>query len=91
MNGQGSQDLQPIISFLKWMDGASDDEFAAHLADHVDVESFARYVATQNLLVHSDDMAGPGRNYYLWYDLGTKKLTVVSRDLNLVELHCRTP
>jgi len=83
VNGQGSQDLQPIISFLKWMDGASDDEFAAHLADHVDVESFARYVATQNLLVNSDDMAGPGRNYYLWYDLGSKKLTVVSWDLNL--------
>lgn len=83
VNGQGSQDLQPIISFLKWMDGASDDEFAAHLSDHVDVESFARYVATQNLLVNSDDMAGPGRNYYLWYDLGTKKLTVVSWDLNL--------
>ncbi len=72
VNGQGSQDLQPIISFLKWMDGASDDEFAAHLSDHVDVESFARYVATQNLLVNSDDMAGPGRNYYLWYDLGTR-------------------
>ncbi|WP_420167047.1 CotH kinase family protein [Rhodococcus parequi] len=83
VNGQGSQDLQPIISFLKWMDGASDDEFAAHLGDHVDVESFARYVATQNLLVNSDDMAGPGRNYYLWYDLGSKKLTVVSWDLNL--------
>lgn len=83
VNGQGSQDLQPIISFLKWMDGASDDEFAAHLADHVDVESFARYVATQNLLVNSDDMAGPGRNFYLWYDLDSKKLSVVSWDLNL--------
>lgn len=83
VNGEGSQDLQPIIGFLKWMDEASDDELAAHLADHVDVESFARYVATQNLLVNGDDMAGPGRNYYLWYDLESKRLTVVSWDLNL--------
>lgn len=28
-------------------------------------------------------MSGPGQNYYLWYDLGSKKLTVVSWDLNL--------
>ena len=83
INAEGSQDLQPIISLLKWLDGASDEQFDAELADRVDVESFARYVATQNLLVNSDDMAGPGKNYYLWYDLGTKKISVVSWDLNL--------
>lgn len=83
VNAEGSQDLQPIITFLKWLDGASDEQFDAELADRVDVDSFARYVATQNLLVNSDDMAGPGKNYYLWYDLGTKKISVVSWDLNL--------
>jgi spore coat protein CotH len=83
INAEGSQDLQPIITLLKWLDGASDEQFDAELADRVDVESFARYVATQNLLVNSDDMAGPGKNYYLWYDLGTKKISVVSWDLNL--------
>ena len=44
---------------------------------------FARYTATMNLLVNGDDMAGPGQNYYLWYDLGTKKISVISWDLNL--------
>ncbi|BAH52134.1 CotH kinase family protein [Rhodococcus opacus] len=83
INAEGSQDLQPIITFLKWLDGASDEQFDAELADRVDVASFARYVATQNLLVNSDDMAGPGKNYYLWYDLGTKRISVVSWDLNL--------
>ncbi|RVW08614.1 spore coat protein CotH [Prescottella agglutinans] len=83
INAVGSGNLQPIISFLKWLDLADDTQFAQELDQWVDVESFARYVATQNLLVNSDDMAGPGQNYYLWYDLDTKKISVVSWDLNL--------
>ncbi|WP_320066412.1 CotH kinase family protein [Micromonospora sp. RTGN7] len=80
---QGSQDLQPVINLIRWVNTASDEEFAAQLADRVDVESFARYVALQNLLLNFDDMAGPGKNYYLWYDLGTKKFSVISWDHNL--------
>ena len=83
INGDGNGDIQPIINLLKWLDTASDEEFAEHLSDYVDVESFARYVATQNLLVNSDDMAGPGSNYYLWYDYDTGLISVVSWDLNL--------
>ncbi|QCQ94062.1 spore coat protein CotH [Rhodococcus sp. SGAir0479] len=83
INNVESGNLQPIINFLRWLDAADDTEFAEELDRWVDVESFARYVATQNLLVNSDDMAGPGQNYYLWYDLDTEKISVVSWDLNL--------
>ncbi|QNJ92510.1 CotH kinase family protein [Mycolicibacterium fluoranthenivorans] len=83
INAADSGNLQPLINFLRWLDGADDAEFDAHLSDWVDVESFARYLATQNLLVNADDMGGPGQNYYLWYDLHTEKLSVVSWDLNL--------
>ena len=76
------QDLQPLIDLLRWTTRASDAEFAAKLEDHVDVKSFARYVALQNLLLNFDDMAGPGQNYYLWYDLETRRFTVVTWDLN---------
>lgn len=74
---------QPIVDLLTWMDSADDTEFDAHLEDYVDVDSFAKYLATQNLLVNSDDMAGPGKNYYLWYDNETKKVSVVSWDLDM--------
>jgi len=47
------------------------------------VESFARYTATMNLPVNRDGMAGSGRNYYLWYGPGTKKISVISWDLSL--------
>ncbi|MFG2587109.1 CotH kinase family protein [Streptomyces sp. NPDC048438] len=83
LNKVGSQDLSPVMKFIKWVDEASDEEFAADLDKHVDVESFAKYVATQNLLMNFDDMAGPGKNYLLWYDLDTKKFSVLGWDYNL--------
>ncbi|GFJ94904.1 CotH kinase family protein [Phytohabitans rumicis] len=83
INLKGSQDLQPVIDLIRWVEGASDQEFAAGLADRVDVPSLARYVALQNLLLNFDDMSGPGKNYYLYYNLDTKKFTVLTWDLNL--------
>ncbi len=83
VNNKGSHDLAPVIDLVKWVNEASDADFDAHLADHVDVDSFAEYVALQNLLLNFDDMAGPGKNYYLWYDLDTKKFKVISWDHNL--------
>ncbi|MFE4196716.1 CotH kinase family protein [Paenarthrobacter sp. NPDC056912] len=83
LNAKDTEDLQPIVDFLKWLSEASDEEFDAGLGDRVDVDSFARYAATMNLLVNGDDMAGPGQNYYLWYDLETQKISIVSWDLNL--------
>lgn len=83
VNAEDTANLQPVVDFLKWLSEASDEEFDAELADWVDVESFARYAATMNLLVNGDDMAGPGQNYYLWYSLETKKISVISWDLNL--------
>lgn len=83
VNAQGDGTMQPIIDLLRWVDLATDEEFAAELDQWIDVESFAEYVATQNLLSNFDDMSGPGQNYYLWYDLEAEKFTVVSWDLNM--------
>lgn len=83
INAVDDGNLQPIINFLAWLEGADQTEFDAHLADWVDTESLARYLATQNLLGNGDDMGGPGQNYYLWYDLSAKKISVISWDLNL--------
>ncbi|UPK75746.1 CotH kinase family protein [Nocardioidaceae bacterium SCSIO 66511] len=79
----GTQDLGPVIKLLKWLDTANDEEFDRDLDEYVDVESLAQYTASQNLLLNFDDIAGPGRNGYLWYDLDTKKFSIVSWDLNL--------
>nr|WP_090344587.1 CotH kinase family protein [Mycolicibacterium malmesburyense]CRL76196.1 CotH protein [Mycolicibacterium malmesburyense] len=83
INATDDGNLQPIINFVKWIDGADQQEFDTHLSDWVDTAALAEYLATQNLLGNADDMGGPGQNYYLWYDLDTEKFTVVSWDLNL--------
>lgn len=83
LNKTKSQDLVPIIKFLKWMDDADDATFESGLGTWVDVDALAKYTATMNLIVNTDDMAGPGNNYYLSYDTTTKKITIVSWDLNL--------
>lgn len=79
----GDTNEQPIIDLLKWLDSADDEEFDNNLDTYVDVDSFAKYLATQNLLVNQDDMAGPGKNYYLWYDNETKKISIISWDLDM--------
>lgn len=77
------QDMAPVIDLLRWVTEASDEEFAADLGRHVDIESLARYIALQSMLGNFDDMSGPGQNYYLWYDLDTQRFTVVVWDMNL--------
>lgn len=83
INDEGGGDVQPIINLLKWLDEADDETFAEELGDYIDVEEFARYLATQNLLGNSDDMSGPGKNYYLWYDYDTGLISIISWDLNM--------
>lgn len=79
----GERDLTPLIDFLQWINEASDDEFAAGLDAHLDVEAFATYLAFQDLVDNRDDIDGPGNNSYLYYDPATSRMTVVNWDLNL--------
>ncbi|WNI28518.1 CotH kinase family protein [Streptomyces sp. ITFR-6] len=83
LNKVGSQDLEPVMKLTKWVEESSDTEFAENLDKHVDVDSLAHYIAAQNLLMNFDDMAGPGKNYLLGYDLNTKKFSVLGWDYNL--------
>ncbi|MGW9115049.1 CotH kinase family protein [Streptomyces sp. NPDC055663] len=83
LNKAGSQDLEPVMKLIKWVDEASDKEFEEELHQYVDVDSLATYIATQNLLLNSDDISGPGKNYLLWYDLDTRKFSVLGWDYNL--------
>lgn len=79
----GDEDYTPLIGFLQWLDEASDEEFAADLSDHLDIDAFATYLAFQQLVSNSDDIDGPGNNSYLYYDQDSDIFTVVNWDLNL--------
>jgi spore coat protein CotH len=79
----GEDDLTPLTDFLQFINESTDEEFAAELADRLDVEAFARYLAFEDLVGNFDDIAGPGNNSYLYFDPDTGQATVVAWDHNL--------
>lgn len=83
INAEGAYDLQPVMTLMKFLNESTEEEFAEELDDYVDTESFAKYLATQEILSNNDAMDGPGNNYYLWYDTTEKQFTVLSWDLNM--------
>jgi spore coat protein CotH len=79
----GTEDFTPLAEFLKFVNDSDDATFASELADRLDVDAFATYLAFQNIVRNNDDIDGPGNNSYLYYDPETGKMTVVNWDLNL--------
>ncbi len=78
-----TDDLGPLIDFLDFVNTSSDEEFAAGLADWLDVDSFATYLAFEDLVGNFDDIDGPGNNSYLRWDADAEQFTVVAWDHNL--------
>ena len=81
--GSDVADLTPLIALLKFINESDDATFEAELADYLDVDSFATYLAMMELVDNFDDIDGPGNNSYLWWDAETGRFTVVPWDLNL--------
>lgn len=79
----GDDDLTPLIELLDFINNSSDEDFAAELPERLDVESFARYLAFEEVVDNFDDIDGPGNNSYLRYDAESGAFTVVAWDHNL--------
>jgi spore coat protein CotH len=81
--GKKVADLTPLVDFLKFVNESDDETFTADLRDHLDVDSFATYLALMELLGNFDDIDGPGNNSYLWWDEKSERVTIVPWDMNL--------
>ncbi len=81
--GTENTDLTPLIELLDFINNSDDATFEAELADRLDVDAFATYLAMQELLNNFDDIDGPGNNSYLYYDAASGRFTVVPWDHNL--------
>jgi spore coat protein CotH len=79
---QNDADLAPLIAFLRFLSESDQDTFANELPDYLDVDSFAAYLASNNLLVNTDSMAGMGNNFYFYYDHLSRRMTVLMWDGN---------
>lgn len=81
--GEDNADLAPLIDLLEFINTSDDETFEAELSDRLDVDSFATYLAMQELVDNFDDIDGPGNNAYLALDSATGQFTIVNWDLNL--------
>jgi spore coat protein CotH len=76
------EDFAPLIEFIRFVNQATDEEFEQDLGKYLDVDSFATYLAINNLLVNMDSLGGNGNNYYLYYDLDSEQFTILVWDMN---------
>jgi spore coat protein CotH len=77
------ENYAPLTAFLKFINQSDDATFARELGSYLEIDAFAKYLAGQELVANFDDIDGPGNNSYLRYDTTTKRITIVSWDLNL--------
>jgi spore coat protein CotH len=75
-------DLAPLIAFMRFLDQSDDATFESKLPNWLDVDSFATYLALNNLLVNTDSMIGMNNNYYLYYDEVEQRFTLLMWDAN---------
>jgi spore coat protein CotH len=75
-------DLAPLIAFMRFLDQSDDATFESELPNWLDVDSFATYLALNNLLVNTDSMIGMNNNYYLYYDEVEERFTLLMWDAN---------
>jgi spore coat protein CotH len=79
---ENDADLAPLIELMRFLSESDDATFEAELANYLDVESFATYLALCSLLVNNDSIIGMNNNYYLYYDDQAERFTLLYWDGN---------
>ncbi|HEX4050463.1 MAG TPA: CotH kinase family protein [Steroidobacteraceae bacterium] len=76
-------DAQRLIGFVQFLDHTSNEQFASHLADYLDVDEFLRFLAVETLIVNSDSPLAMNHNYYLTVHPDSGKVVWVPWDMNM--------
>jgi spore coat protein H len=81
---QASQTEQArIVAFARLVNHASDDAFARELPSYIELENFLRFLAVNVALANHDSYIGMAKNYYLYLNPTTGKLTWIPWDFDL--------
>lgn len=78
-------DFAPLVDMIRTMNEASDEEFAARMAEYIDLKKFAAYLAVENFLAGWDGVLGIGglNNFYLYQLKATRKFEFIPWDQDL--------
>lgn len=75
-----AEQKQRIIEFCKFASSADDALFATKIAEYLELDNCARYLAATVWLSDLDGILGPGQNYYLYLHPKTQKLSFIPWD-----------
>jgi spore coat protein CotH/DNA-directed RNA polymerase specialized sigma24 family protein len=76
------QQQRRVIELARLVSFATDAEFAARIGDYLDLDAFARFLASQVLLSSYDSILANGHNFYLYLDPRSNKFGFVPWDLD---------
>lgn len=71
-----------VMEFAHFVTSTPDAEFAAHLADYLDLDEFARFMAVTVWLSNMDSILAMGQNYYVYLNPRTQKFEFWPWDLD---------
>lgn len=76
-------DAARFVAFVRFVNRASDEEFAARIGDYLDVDEFLRFLAGEVVLVNTDSPLGMNHNYWVTVRPDTHKVIWVPWDMNM--------
>jgi len=79
---ENDADYAALIDFVRFIDQSDEATFERDLPNYLDIESFATYLALNDLLVNTDSLIGMNNNYYLYYDDIQERFTLLYWDGN---------
>ena len=71
-----------VMEFSKLVTSGSDADFSSKLADYVDLEKFARFMAVNVGLANFDSILDMGQNFYVYLDDKTHRFQFLPWDLD---------
>ncbi len=72
-----------LIAFAKLVHQADDVTFKKEIGDFLDIDSFAKFLATTVVSSNGDSLLAMGHNFYIWRNPKTNKFHYLPWDLNM--------
>jgi spore coat protein CotH len=69
-----------VIEFCKFVSHSDPQQFAAKIADYVDLDEFARFMAVTVWLTDMDSILDNGQNFYVYLNPETQKFSFIAWD-----------
>jgi spore coat protein H len=82
---------QSFIDYTRLVNKGDNEAFAKEITNYIDLDEFLRFLAVNTVLANLDSFLGMGKNFYIYLDPESRKLSWIPWDLDLsfgAYFHC---